>query len=691
MIDKNQISVRKIKKRDGRIVVFDERKIANAIFKAMRAVGEADRKRAEIMADQVTLLLDRRFDGKTIPAVEEIQDIVEEVLIKNRRVAVAKAYILYRELHNKLRSINSLVDSDELIKSYIGKSDWRVKENSNMTYSLQGLNNHISSLVSSNFWLNQIYTKDIGEAHLSGDLHLHDLAILAAYCCGWDLQDFLHRGFGGVPGKVSSKPPKHFRTALGQLVNLIYTLQGETAGAQAVSNFDTLLAPFIYYDKLTYKEVKQCLQEFMFNMNVPTRVGFQTPFSNITLDFVVPSMMAKEPVIIGGEPQKKTYGDFQKEVNIFNKALGEVFLEGDAQGRVFSFPIPTINITKDFDWENPYLENLWEATRKYGIPYFSNFVNSDMKPEDARSMCCRLRLDNRELRKKGGGLFGANPLTGSIGVVTINLPRIGYLTKTKKEFKDKLAYLMDLAKESLITKRRVIEDFTEKGLYPYAKYYLEGIKERFGGYWKNHFNTIGLVGMNEACLNFLGVSIAETQGKEFALEILDFMRQKLGRYQEETNQLFNLEATPAEGTSYRFAREDKKRFNDIIFANNKAVYEEGAEPYYTNSTQLPVDYTTDIFEALKHQDQLQCKYTGGTVFHGFLGESLPNTEVVKKIVKKIAEGFHLPYFTLTPTFSICPKHGYLAGEYFYCPKCDEEIEKEKEKLEKEGVKVEIEN
>lgn len=514
MIDKNQISIREIKKRDGRVVSFDEKKISNAIFKAMRAVGEANRGKAEIMADQVTLILDKRFDGHSIPAVEEIQDIVEEVLIKNRQVAVAKAYILYRELHNKIRNINSLIDSDESVNNYIKKLDWRVRENSNMTYSLQGLNNYVASLVSSNFWLNQIYSKEVGEAHLSGDLHLHDLAILAAYCCGWDLQDFLVRGLGGVTGKISCKPPKHLMSALGQLTNLIYTLQGETAGAQAVSNFDTLLAPFIYYDKLSYKEVKQALQVFVFNMNVPTRVGFQTPFSNITLDFVIPKIMLKEPVIIGGEPQKKTYGEFQKEVNIFNKALGEVLLEGDAQGRVFSFPIPTINITKDFDWENPYLENLWEATKKYGIPYFSNFINSDMKPEDTRSMCCRLRLDNRELRKKGGGLFGANPLTGSIGVVTINLPRIGYLTETKTEFKERLGHLMDMAKESLITKRKLLEDFTEKGLYPYSKFYLEGIKSRFGEYWKNHFNTIGLVGMNEACLNFLGENIATEKGKK---------------------------------------------------------------------------------------------------------------------------------------------------------------------------------
>lgn len=684
-------TVKKIRKRDGRVVDFDKKKISEAIIKAMRAVGEVNKEKAETMVDQAAQVLNRRFDGHTLPEVEQIQDIVEEVLIKNRLAAVAKAYILYRDLHNKIRSVNSLVDSDEMVMNYIQRLDWRVKENSNMTYSLQGLNNHVAGLISSNYWLNQIYPPEVREAHLNGDLHLHDLAILAAYCCGWDLQDFLRKGFGGVPGKINCKPPKHLRTALAQLINLIYTLQGETAGAQAVSNFDTLLAPFIYYDKLEYKEVKQCLQEFMFGMNVPTRVGFQTPFSNLTLDFVVPDMLAKEPVIVGGLPQKKKYGDFQDQVNILNKALGEVLLEGDAQGRVFSFPIPTINITKDFDWKNPYLDNLWEATRKYGIPYFSNFVNSDMKPEDVRSMCCRLRLSTTELRKKGGGLFGANPLTGAVGVVTINLPRIGYLNKTKKEFFDRLSYLMDLAKESLVIKRRVVEEFTEKGLYPYSRYYLQGIKQRFGEYWKNHFNTVGLVGMNEACLNFLGENIASEKGKAFAIEVLDFMRERLGKYQLEQNQLFNLEATPAEGTSYRFAREDRKRFKDIIFANNKAVKEKKAEPYYTNSTQLPVDYTTDIFEALEYQDELQCKYTGGTVLHGFLGESLTDIESVKTLVKKIASKFHLPYYTISPTFSICPKHGYLAGEHFYCPVCDGENVVEKSKLERQGYEVSIED
>lgn len=691
MSKKVSLTVKKIKKRDGRIVPFNEKKILNAILKAMHSVGEVNREKAVEMTSQVIQLLEKRYDGRAIPEVEQIQDIVEEILIKNRCVAVAKSFILYRELHRHIRDINSLIDSDELVSNYVEKLDWRVKENSNMTYSLQGLNNHVSSLVTSNFWLNKIYSREVGEAHLNGDLHIHDLAILAAYCCGWDLQDFLVRGFGGVSGKVCSKPPKHLRTALGQLTNLIYTLQGETAGAQAVSNFDTLLAPFIRYDRLTYGEVKQALQEFMFNMNVPTRVGFQTPFSNITLDLTVPEMMAQEHVIIGGVPQKETYGEFQSEMNIFNQALGEVMLEGDAQGRVFSFPIPTINITKDFDWDNPYFDNLWEATRKYGIPYFSNFINSDMKPEDARSMCCRLRLDNRELRKKGGGLFGANPLTGSIGVVTINLPRIGYLSKNKKEFKERLGRLMDMAKESLVIKRRVIEEFTEKGLYPYSRHFLDAIKNRFGGYWKNHFNTIGLCGMNEACENFLGEGIETPKGRAFALEILQFMREKMAKYQQETNQLFNLEATPAEGTSYRFAREDRKRYPEIIFANTQAVREKKAEPYYTNSTQLPVDYTTDVFEALNHQDELQCQYTGGTVFHVFLGESLPDIKSVKTIVKKIAEKYRLPYYTLSPTFSICQKHGYLSGEHQYCPLCDEEIAAEKARLEKEGIEVIVEN
>ena len=487
--------------------------------------------------------------------------------------------------------------------------------------------------------------------------------LLVHNCCGWDLYDLLVKGFGGVKGKVESRPAKHLRSALGQIVNFFYTLQGESAGAQALSSFDTLLAPFIRYDNLNYKQVKQALQEFLFNCAIPTRVGFQTPFTNITLD-IRPSVNLKDmPVIIGGEPQKETYGEFQEEMNVFNKALYECMIEGDKAGRPFTFPIPTINITKDFPWDNPYLEPLWEASAKYGINYFANFINSEMKPEDVRSMCCRLRLDNRELYHRGGGLFGSNPLTGSIGVVTINLPRIGYLSKTKKEFFERLAHVMDLAKESLEIKRKALENFMEKGLYPYSKFYLSGIKKIRGSYFGNHFSTIGLVGMNECCLNFLGESIATDAGRKFTLEVLDFMRQRLIEYQKATGNFYNLEATPAESTAYRLALKDKEKFPDIITAGTKEV------PYYTNSTQLPVNYTDDLFEALDLQDEIQSKYTGGTVFHVFVGEKIEDIETLKNLVKKIFENYRLPYITITPTFSICPVHGYLPGEHEFCPKC----------------------
>ena len=537
-----------------------------------------------------------------------------------------------------------------------------------MTYSLQGLNNHVASLLSSNFWLNKIYPRKVRKAHLYGDLHIHDLALLSSYCAGWDLKDLLIRGFGGVSGKVHSAPPKHFSTALGQLVNFFYTLQGEVAGAVAVADFDTYLAPFIKYDKLTYKQVKQTMQEFVFNMNVPTRTGFQTPFTNVTLDLFPPKQVGREAVIIGGKPIKAQYKDFQKEMDMFNRAFAETMGEGDAQGRVFTFPIPTYSITKNFDWENKVLEPVFEMTRKYGIPYFANYVNSDMDPSDVRSMCCRLRINNKVLRKRGG-LFAANPLTGSIGVVTINLPRIGYLAKNKKEFFQRLSKLMKIARDSLLIKRKAVEEFTEKGLYPYCKYYLSDVKKRMGQYWANHFNTIGINGMNEATLNFLNKTIADKEGKAFALEIMDFMRKKLLQYQKSTKQLFNLEATPAEGTAYRFARIDKEKYPNIIVANEKDLKKKKAEPFYTNSTHLPVDYTADIFEALDYQDELQCKYNGGTVFHGFLGESLNSARTVKSLIKKIAQNYHMPYFTLTPTFSICPIHGYIKGEHKYCPKC----------------------
>ena len=665
--------ITKIKKRDDRIVDYDLNKVEIAIYKAMEAIGDPNKKKAKKLALAVERELNKKFHERTIPAVEEVQDLVEEILIKNKQIKTAKAYILYREQHAQLRDLRTLIDSDALMEGYLAQSDWRVKENSNMAYSLQGLNNHVASAVSAHYWLHKVYPQEVRDAHSSADLHIHDLQTLAAYCCGWDLHDLLMKGFGGVMGKVSAKPAKHFRTALGHIVNFFYTLQGETAGAQAFSSFDTYLAPFVAYDNLSYKEVRQCIQEFLFNMNVPTRVGFQTPFTNITMDLVIPDMMKDEPVIIGGKFQDKTYKEFAKEMEMINLAFTEVMTEGDASGRVFTFPIPTYNITKDFNWDGEVVAKIMEMTAKYGIPYFSNFINSDMKPEDARSMCCRLRLDNRELRKRGGGLFAANPLTGSIGVVTINLPRLGYLAHDKKEFFERLEKMMLIAKTSLEIKRKIVEKFTDDGLYPYSRFYLQDIKSKYGEYWKNHFNTIGINGMNEAALNLLGEDLTASAGHNFAIEVLDFMREKLMDYQLETNNLYNLEATPAEGTAYRFAKADKVKFPDIIVANEQAYHENGADPYYTNSSQLPVDFTDDIFEALDLQDDLQTRYTGGTVLHGFIGEKMPSAEATKKLVKKIAENYHLPYYTITPTFSVCPVHGYIAGEHFFCPKCDAEM------------------
>ena len=545
----------------------------------------------------------------------------------------------------------------ELVENYLKQLDWKVNENSNMTYSIQGLNNYIASEISKNYWLNKVYPADIRNAHISGDIHIHDLNIISVYCVGWDLKDLLMEGFRGVKGKIESAPPKHFRTALGQIVNFMYTMQGEAAGAQAFSNFDTLLAPFVRYDNLTYEQVKQAMQEFIFNMNVPTRVGFQTPFTNITMDLTVPSYYADQSVIIGGEFMEDTYKNFQPEMDMINKAFFEIMMEGDNSGRVFTFPIPTYNITKDFDWDNKNLDGLWEMTAKYGIPYFSNFINSDMSPEDARSMCCRLRIDNRELEYRGGGLFGSNPLTGSIGVVTINLPRIAQKSSSKEEFFKQLEEKMTLAKESLEIKRKLLEDYTEKNLYPYTKFYLRDIKARFGVYWKNHFSTIGLIGMNEACINFLKTDIGSFRGKHFALEVMDFMRAKILEFQKETGNNYNLEATPGEGTSYRLAKCDRNKY-----------------PYYTNSTQLPVNYTDDIFEVLDHQDDLQTKYTGGTVVHIFAGERIYDLNTVKNLVKKICNNYKLPYFTFSPTFSTCPNHGYVAGEHFTCPECGSDCE-----------------
>ncbi len=656
--------ISKVEKRNGEKVDFDKSKIENAVFKALTSSNQGGKKEAKEISDRVFDLLLRRFSRDEVPQVEQIQDIVEEVLIMEDLTKAAKNYILYREKRREIREVEAEFDkSANLVEDYIDEIDWQVKENANMTYSLQGLNQYVTSHVSKEYWLNKIYPENVRQAAKNEDIHIHDLNLLATYCCGWDLQDLLMQGFGGVTSKIESSPPKHLRPALGQIVNFFFTLQGESAGAQAMSNFDTFLAPFIAIDNLSYKEVKQAMQEFLFNCMVPTRVGFQTPFINVSLDIKVPKHLRDQSIIVGGEPQDATYGEFQKEMDMFNRAFYEVVMEGDAKGRVFTFPIPTISITDDFDWDNETLDPMWEATTKYGINYFSNFMNSDMDPEDFRSMCCRLRLDNKELIKRGGGLFGSQPLTGSIGVVTVNMPRIGYLSKTRKEFYNRLEKMMDLAKESLEIKRKVINDFMEKGLYPYSKHYLRGVKEMRGTYYGNHFSTIGLIGMNEACLNFLDQSIASDDGKKFAEDVLDFMNDKLIDYQQETGNLYNLEASPGEGTAYKQAKIDKEKYPDIIAAGTKQV------PYYTNSVHLPVDYTDDPLEIIDHQDSLQTRFTGGTVIHLFLGEKVSKPQAAKNLIKNIFKNYELPYISLTPTFSVCPNCGYIHGEQFRCPNC----------------------
>ncbi len=655
-----------IKKRNGTIVPFQPEKIINALLKAGEATSEFGEELARKLMLRVLNLAQQALPGE-IPTVEQIQDIVEEVLISSQFKQTAKAYIIYRDQHAKIREIVSRADVD-LIDRYLERADWQVNENSNMGYSLQGLNNYVSSEISKIYWLNKIYPPEIRLAHSDGDFHIHDLGILSVYCVGWDLEDLLLQGFKGAMGKVESKPARHFASALGQIVNFFYTLQGEAAGAQAFSHFDMFLAPFIRFDRLDYEEVKQALQEFVFNVNVPTRVGFQTPFTNITMDLKVPAMFRDKSVIVGGEYRTETYGEFQREISMLNKAFLEVLAEGDAKGRVFTFPIPTYNITKDFPWDDPDLEVLWRVTAKYGIPYFSNFVNSDMSPEDTRSMCCRLRLDLRSLEKRGGGLFGANPLTGSIGVVTINMPRLGYLSADEEEFIGRLGELMELAKSSLEIKRKILERFTERNLYPYTKHYLRGVRERFSQYWKNHFSTIGLVGLNEASMNLLGTHLGTEKGQLFAMRVLEYMREKLLQFQEETGSNYNLEATPAEGASYRLARLDSEKLPGILSANLNGT-EAGAKPFYTNSSQLPVQYSEDIFEVLDLQDELQTRYTGGTVLHLFIGEEIKAPRSVTGLVKMICSRYHLPYFTITPTFSICPVHGYLSGKQETCPHC----------------------
>ena len=585
--------ITKIIKRNGDVVPFKKEKIVLAIFKAANAVGGDDFATSERLAEEVVRIAEQTCpDG--VAEVEKIQDIVEKVLIEHGHAKTAKAFILYREKRRSARQANALIGATiDMFSNYLNDTDWKINENANTQKSINGLNNYVREAFTQNYWLHEIYPVDVRDAHVSGDIHIHDLGFFGPYCAGWDLRQLLMNGFGGVPGKVESKPAKHLRSLLGQIVNSTFTTQGETAGAQAWSSIDTYCAPFIRYDNLDYKSVKQALQEFIFNLNVPTRVGFQCPFSNLTFDLVPPSTLKDQNVIIGGQLMPETYGEFQKEMDIFNTAFCEVMMEGDAKGRVFTFPIPTINVTKDFDWDSPVVEKFMEITCKYGIPYFSNYINSDLSPEDALSMCCRLRLDTSELRKRGGGLFGSNPLTGSIGVVTVNLPRLAYISKSESEFRTRLWHLVNLSKNSLEIKRKIIEDQTHKGLYPYSAFYLKDVYNKTGSYWYNHFNTIGIIGMNEACMNLLGPEndITTPEGQRFAIETLEYLRDLIKEIQEETGHYYNLEATPAEGTSYRLAKLDKEKYNDIITQGTNV-------PYYTNSSHLPVGFTDDIFETL---------------------------------------------------------------------------------------------
>lgn len=659
--------IEKIRKRNGNIEKFAPGKIASAIFKAAAACGGNDIGLAQKLCDQVVELADEKYKGK-IPEVEQIQDLVEYVLIENGHAKTAKAYILYREKRKSTRELKALADATiSMFGSYLDDKDWKVQENANTQKSVNGLNNYVREIFTKNYWLHQIYPAEVREAHQNGDCHIHDLGFFGAYCTGWDLRQLLMDGFGGVPGKVESKPAKHLRSFLGQIVNSTFSTQGETAGAQAWSSFDTYCAPFIRHDNLDYQQVKQCIQEFVFNINVPTRVGFQCPFSNLTFDIKVPKTLKDEPAICGGEYTSEKYGDFQKEMDLFNEAFCEVMLEGDAKGRVFTFPIPTLNITKDFDWDSPAVDGFMKITCKYGIPYFANYVNSDLSPEDAVSMCCRLRLDTSELRKRGGGLFGSNPLTGSIGVFTINLPRIGYLSSTKEEFKERLYHIAEIGKTSLEIKRKIIEQQSEKGLYPYCTHYLRNVKQRTGSYWYNHFSTIGIIGMNEALLNFMGRDLTTREGQQFAIEIMNYLRDIMLEFQKETGNFYNLEATPAEGTSYRLARMDRELYPDIITAGVDT-------PYYTNSTQLHAGFTDDIFECMDLQDELQSLYTGGTVQHLYLGESINDVNVCKTLIRRIFENYRMPYISITPTFSICNDHGYIQGEHFKCPVCGADTE-----------------
>ena len=653
----------RVVKRDGRIVDFEISKIANAMKKAFDATEtNYNQSVIDFLAVMVTADFQPKITDELIH-IEDIQDSVESVLSRGGYENVAKAYILYRKQHENLRAVSDTVlDYKKTVDNYLKINDWRVKENSTVTYSVGGLILSNSGAITANYWLSEVYDEEIANAHRNGDLHLHDLSMLTGYCAGWSLKQLIKQGLG-IPGKINSTPASHLSTLCNQMVNFLGIMQNEWAGAQAFSSFDTYLAPFVRVDKLSQKEVKQCIQSFIFGVNTPSRWGTQAPFSNITLDWTVPADLRDLPAIVGGKEQDFTYGDCQKEMDMVNKAFIEIMTEGDANGRGFQYPIPTYSITKDFDWsetENNRL--LFEMTAKYGTPYFSNYINSDMEPSDVRSMCCRLRLDLRELRKKSGGFFGSGESTGSVGVVTINMPRIAYLSKTEDEFYQRLDRMMDIAARSLKTKRTVITKLLDAGLYPYTKYYL--------GTFENHFSTIGLVGMNEACLNarWLHKDLTDPEALEFTKAVLNHMRERLSDYQEKYGDLYNLEATPAESTSYRLAKHDRNRYPEIITANMNGT------PYYTNSSHLPVGYTEDIFSALDIQDDLQTLYTSGTVFHAFLGEKLPDWRAAADLVRKIAENYKLPYYTMSPTYSVCHDHGYITGEHFTCPKCGKDTE-----------------
>ena len=656
--------VRNVVKRDGRVERYEREKIEAAVARAFEAeglVGEAALARVKgivvAVEEKLAAFMQKRHPNSA-PAIEEIQDLVETALVEANEARVAKAYIIYRARHEAIRDTQKLMlDINTTMDGYLSQSDWRVNENANVNFSLGGLILHNSGTITANYWLKNIYPEDVAHAHQKADFHIHDLSMFSGYCAGWSLRQLIEEGLGGVPDKITSKPAKHLNTLIQQMVNFLGIMQNEWAGAQAFSSVDTYLAPFVKADGLGLEEVKQALQSFVFGVNTPSRWGSQAPFTNITMDWNVPPDLADKPALVAGEEQDFTYADCQPEMDMINEAFIRLMIAGDANGRGFQYPIPTYNITKDFNWDSPNAQLLFEMTAKYGTPYFQNFINSELDPSDVRSMCCRLQLDKRELRKRGGGLFGSDEFTGSIGVVTINLPRIGYLASDRQDFFTRLNHLMDLAANSLTIKRKVITRLLDAGLFPYSARYLRHLD--------NHFSTIGLVGMNEMLANFMGVDLVDEEGRAFAVEVLEHMRDRLADYQEQTGDLFNLEATPAESTSYRLAKHDRQYYPDIRTSGE-------AEPFYTNSSQLPVDFTDDVFEALDMQDELQTKYTGGTVFHAFLSEAVEDWNSASKLVKGIAENYHLPYFTISPTFSVCPIHGYLAGEHYTCPKCEEE-------------------